>query len=215
MSLAADTAADPVDGPATSGAGQRGTGAVLAVGGALGLVAAFVLTVERFRLAEDPGYVPSCSFDPVLSCGSAMTTPQAALLGFPNPLLGIGAFAVATTLGVLVLAGTPLPRAVWAGLQLGLTAGLALVVWLVAQSLYVIGALCPYCALVWAVVIPMFWAVTTSTAARGVLPLPVAVRRAAVVLRDYAALLTAATYAALLVLVGTAFWDYWRSLLLG
>lgn len=219
MTTTTSPAASPTAAPAASGAagpaGQRGTGLVLAIGGAVGLVAAFVLTVERFRLAEDPAYVPSCSIDPVLSCGSVMTTPQAALLGFPNPLVGIVAFAVATTLGVLVLAGAPLPRGVWLGLQAGLSAGLALVAWLVAQSLYVIGALCPYCVVVWAVVVPMFWVVTTENAARGVLPLPGAARRAAVVLRDYAALLTAATYAVVAAAVGTAFWDHWRSLLLG
>lgn len=190
--------------------GARRVGALLTAGGALGLLAAFVLTVERFRLAEDPAYVPSCSLDPVLSCGSVMTTPQAALLGFPNSLIGIAGFAVVTTLGALLMASAALPRWVWLGLQVGLTAGMVFVVWLVGQSLYVIGALCPYCMVVWAVVIPMFWAVTVHNTARGVLPVPTGARPAVAALADYQVLLTVMSYAVVVVLVGVEFWDYWR-----
>ncbi len=38
---------------------------------------------------------------PDMSCGSVMTTPQASLLGFPNPLLGIAGFTVVVVTGVL------------------------------------------------------------------------------------------------------------------
>ncbi len=75
---------------------------------------------------------------------------------FPNPLLGIASFAVVTTLGVVLLTGAVLPRWVWLGLQAGVTFGVVFVHWLIYQSLYVIGALCPYCMVVWAVTIPLF-----------------------------------------------------------
>ena len=190
----------------------RSLGVLLAGGGAVGFLAAFVLTVERFRLAENPGYVPSCSINPVLSCGSVMRTEQAALFGFPNPLLGVAAFAIATTLGLLVLSRTPLPRWIWAGLQVGLTAGMALVVWLVSQSLYSIGALCPYCMVVWAVVIPMFVAVTATNLERGVLPVPAGARGAVVASSDYKVLVVVLAYLAVVVLAGVRFWDYWSTL---
>ena len=41
-----------------------------------------------------------------------------------------------------------------------MTFGVVFVHWLIFQSLYVIGALCPYCMVVWAVTIPIFWYVT-------------------------------------------------------
>lgn len=69
--------------------GQRLVAVVLAVGGAIGFLAAFTLTVEKIALLKDPSYSPSCSINPVLSCGSVMTTSQAEVFGFPNPLLGI------------------------------------------------------------------------------------------------------------------------------
>lgn len=39
--------------------------------------------------------------------------------------------------------------------------------WLISQCLYVIGALCPWCMIVWAVMIPLFWYVTRHLAPAG------------------------------------------------
>jgi hypothetical protein len=62
--------------------------------------------------------------------------------------------------GALLFAGVELPRSMWLGLNLGALAGMFFVIWLVGQSLYVIGALCPWCMVVWSVTIPIFWQVT-------------------------------------------------------
>ena len=136
----------------------------LTLGGLISFVAAFTLTIERFELAENPKYVPSCSFNPVLSCGSVMATPQAALFGFPNPLLGIAGFAVAITTGMALLAGARLAGWYWAGLQVGVTAATVFIGWLIYSSLYSIGALCPYCMVVWAVTLPIFVIVSARNA---------------------------------------------------
>lgn len=133
---------------------------VLAGGGIAGTVAAFALTVDRIRLLENPAFVPGCSWNAVLSCGSVMTSPQAQVFGFPNPLIGLVAFPVVTTLGVALLAGAVLPAWMWRGLWLGSLAGVAFVHWLIVQSVYVIGALCPYCMAVWVATIAVFWYVT-------------------------------------------------------
>ena len=53
------------------------------VGGAIGLLAAAVLLIEKVALLKDPTYVPSCSINPILSCGSIMQTSQAEAFGFP------------------------------------------------------------------------------------------------------------------------------------
>ena len=80
------------------------------LGGVIGLVAAFTLTVEKIELLLDPSYVPSCSINPVLSCGSVMSTHQASLLGFPNPLIGVIAFTVVVTGFVIMPASLRLTR---------------------------------------------------------------------------------------------------------
>lgn len=133
---------------------------LLIVGGLIGLTSAFVLTVEKLALLADPTYVPSCSINPVLSCGSVMASPQAEAFGFPNPLLGLIGFTAVAVTGAALLAGATLPRWYRYGLQAGVTLGALFVHWLAFQSLYRIGALCPYCLVVWATTIPIFWYVT-------------------------------------------------------
>lgn len=89
-----------------------------------------------------------------------MDSPQASAFGFPNPLIGIAAFAVVVAVGVALLTGYRPPRWVWSGLQLGVTFGVVFVHWLVFRSLYRIHALCPYCMVVWVVTIAIFWYTT-------------------------------------------------------
>ena len=148
---------------------SRGLARLFLLGGLIGVLASFVLAVEKYALLADPAYVPTCSLNPVLSCGPIMASPQAEAFGFPNPLLGIAGFAVVAATGAALLAGARLAGWYWAGLQLGITAGVVFVHWLIFSSLYRIGALCPYCMVVWAVTIPMFWYVSlrNATAARG------------------------------------------------
>ncbi|MEZ0492227.1 vitamin K epoxide reductase family protein [Kineococcus sp. TBRC 1896] len=191
----------------------RTRGLLLTIGGVLGFVAAFTLTIERIRLLQDPSYVPSCSLNPIISCGSVMQTEQARLFGFPNPLIGIAAFAISTFLGVLVLSRVALPRWVERGYLLGITLGTVFVGWLISQSLYSIHALCPYCMVVWAVVVPTFWTHVADALDRGLLPVPAAARGAARVVVDYRALIVVLSFAAVLVMVATKFWSYWSTLL--
>ncbi|TGN66643.1 vitamin K epoxide reductase family protein [Nocardioides eburneiflavus] len=198
---------------ATTGEPQERPLAIgLLVGGLVGLVAAAVLLIERIRLAEDSGYVPTCSINPVLSCGSVMESAQASLLGFPNPVIGVAAFPVVIATGAAMLAGARLARWYWAGLQAGVTAAMVFVAWLVFQSLYRIGALCPYCMVVWAVVIPLFWYVTARNAAAGVLGSPPGGRLATGLL-DWRAPLVFGTFLLVVLLVLERFWTYWSTLL--
>ncbi|MEN3124188.1 vitamin K epoxide reductase family protein, partial [Janibacter sp. LM] len=59
----------------------RGLGWLYLVGGLIGLLCAVVLLVEKIELLKNPDYVPSCSINPILSCGSVMVTPQADAFG--------------------------------------------------------------------------------------------------------------------------------------
>ena len=142
------------------GAPVRGTGWVLLVGGLVGAVVALVLTVEKLDQLANPNYIPSCSIDPVLSCGTIMKTWQASLLGFPNPVLGLLTFPVVAACGAILVSGGELPRWVWWALEIGSFAGVVFIHWLIVQSLVVIHALCPYCMVAWVAVIAIFWFTT-------------------------------------------------------
>lgn len=139
---------------------EQRLGLLLLVAGLVGLAASFVLTVEKFLLLTNPFYVPSCTVNETVSCGPVMSSPQAELFGFPNPLLGIAGFAVVVATGAALLAGGRLAGWYWTGLQVGVSLAVVFVVWLISQSLFVIGALCPYCTAVWAVTITVSWYVT-------------------------------------------------------
>nr|WP_232836013.1 vitamin K epoxide reductase family protein [Actinocorallia populi] len=183
---------------------------LLLVAGSIGLLAAFTLAVEKIALLKDPAYVPGCSLNPVLSCGSVMSTGQAEAFGFPNPLLGIAAFAMVAAAGAALLAGTVTARWFWLALQTGVTFGVVFVHWLIYQSLYVIGALCPYCMIVWAVTIPLFWYVTLRNLHHGHLPGP---RRAVQAVTGLHTLPLVLWFLTITTLIGIEFWSYWSTLL--
>ncbi len=212
MTSADHTTAAPSAPPSAVAPPGRGLSWLLLIGGAIGFLASTALMLEKLATLNDPAYVPTCSINPVVACGSVMDSPQAAVFGLPNPLIGIAAFAVVITTGVVLLTGYRPPRWFWLGLQLGTTFGVGFVHWLIYQSLYDIAALCPYCMVVWAVTIPIFWYTTLHTLQRGHLPLPGGRAVIATLARFHSLVLTL-WYLAIVGLILQAFWNYWTSLL--
>ncbi|MGK5451138.1 vitamin K epoxide reductase family protein [Streptomyces radiopugnans] len=101
-----------------------------------------------------------------------LSSPRGSVLGFPNMLLGLGAFAAVAALGAALLSGARLHRVLWPALNAGAPTGVVLVHWLIRQSLYELGRIHPYCAVVWAVTIPLLWYVKLHDLRHGVLPVP-------------------------------------------
>ncbi|WP_240812763.1 vitamin K epoxide reductase family protein [Streptomyces sp. DASNCL29] len=128
-------------------------------------------------------------------------------------LLGLGAFAAVTVLGLAVLTGARLHRMLWLALNAGALAGVVFAHWLIHQSLFGLGRLCPYCAVVWAVTITLFWYVTLHNLGRGVIPVPAAGRGALDLVLETHWILLAGWYGVIAVLVLIRFWSYWSSLL--
>jgi uncharacterized membrane protein len=205
---------EPTTGPASDPAPPRNGVTVRAasawwvlIAGVVGLAAATALTIEKIKILENPSYVPSCSINPVLSCGSVMVTPQASAFGFPNPLLGMVGFSVVIVSGVLAVTKVRLPRWYWSGLAAGTLLGVVFVHWLIVQSLYRIGALCPYCMVVWAVTIPLL-VVLASIALR-----PLAGYAVARALYQWRWSVTAFWFTGLILLILVRFWAYWSTLI--
>jgi uncharacterized membrane protein len=177
------------------------------IAGVAGLAASLALTIEKVKSLMDSGYVPSCSINPVLSCGSVMVTPQAQAFGFPNPLIGIVAYSIVVVTGVLAVGRVRLPRWYWGGLAAGTLLGVGFIQWLIFQSLYRIGALCPYCMVVWAVTIPLL--VVVSSIALQPLPGNVVAR----VAYQWRWSITALWFTAVILLILLRFWNYWSTLI--
>jgi uncharacterized membrane protein len=185
---------------------HRQTAGILVVSGLIGLVAAIELIIQKISVLSDPDFVPNCDINPVLSCGSVINTEQASLFGFPNPVLGVIGFTIVIMFGALLFAGVQLPRSMWLGLNLGALAGMVFVIWLVSQSLYVIGALCPWCMVVWAVTIPIFWQVTTDNLATERLSLGKSLSEIIVTLKW---ILVGASYLIIMALIFVRWQDFW------
>lgn len=146
-----------------------GLGIFLIVTGLVAWYGAMQLITERVALLIDPEYVLNCDVNPLVSCGNVMESWQASLFGFPNPLLGVAGFVAPIAVGTALLAGARFARWFWALFLGGVTLAWVFVMWLFQAAVYDIGSLCPWCMLVWLMVIPMFWWLLTWTLSRGVL----------------------------------------------
>lgn len=140
---------------------DKALGWILVVAGFISWIASGALILDRLKIYENPTAVASCDLNSWIACGQVMRTPQAAIFGFPNPFIGLAAFSALIAIGFTLIAGAKFANWFWIGLQVGVTAGMALVAWFWYTALFTIGILCPYCMVVWAMMIPVFLLVTS------------------------------------------------------
>jgi uncharacterized membrane protein len=126
----------------------------------LALIAAFVLSVEAFELAKNPNAVFECSVNAVVNCATVAKSSYASLLGFPNSLLGMISEPTFILLAILLLIGVKLPKKFMFVIQVFTVGALFFAIGLFYISTALIGALCPWCMLVLASTIVMFFAIT-------------------------------------------------------
>ncbi|MEV6327461.1 vitamin K epoxide reductase family protein [Streptomyces sp. NPDC051909] len=181
---------------------------LLVITGAAGLLAAWVITIDKFKLLEDPNFVPGCSLNPIVSCGNIMKSEQASVFGFPNPMLGLVTYSVVIAIGVGLLAGARYRRWYWLGLNAGTLFGVGFCTWLMQQSLYEINALCLWCVLAWVATIVMFWYVTSHNVLGGVLPAPAGLRT---FFAEFTWVLPVLHIGIIGMLILTRWWDFWTS----
>ncbi|KQZ84085.1 hypothetical protein ASD56_08690 [Microbacterium sp. Root166] len=172
----------------------------LIVAGAVGWWAAFQLTVEKFHLLADPDAIASCDFSVLVQCTANLDSWQGSVFGFPNPILGLTGWVAPVVVGAAILAGARFARWFWLAFDAGLLFAFLFVAWLIVQSIYVLGTLCPWCMVTWIVTIPTFYAVTLHILRSGILPAPAQVRRTADTLMGWVPLLAVLSYALIAVL---------------
>ncbi|MFJ8093038.1 vitamin K epoxide reductase family protein [Streptomyces griseofuscus] len=204
-----DRRSSPPIPPEATTTASRAYAWLLIVTGALGILASFVITIDKIQLIQDPHFTPSCNLSPVLSCSDVMRSAQASVLGFPNPLLGLAAYPVVVTIGFALLSGARFRRWFWLGLNAGTLFGAGFCMWLMSQALYGIGALCLWCCLAWAATIAMFWYTTAHNLMHGVIRAPRAVVAGVL---EFHWVLPVTWYLGILMLIATRWWDYWVSL---
>jgi len=186
---------------------------LLIIGGVVGFIASFILTIDKIKILQDPTYVPFCNVNPIISCGSVMKTSQASIFGFANSLLGIAGFAGAVLLGLAITAGGKFQKWFWMLIELGAIAGLAFVCWLIFQSVYRIHSLCPFCMSVWAVTIPMFLYITVHNLESGNFPKLSKNNRYAKFVYEHHLDFLIGMYLIVITIILIQFWSYWRTLI--
>ena len=140
---------------------------IFVIFGVIGWFASAALIVARVQVLQNPTKNPSCDISPFVSCGALFDRWQASLFGFPNAILGVAGFVVPIVIGVGIFAGANFKSWFWRCAVIGLGAAWVFVTWLFTQSVYNIGVLCPYCLVVWAATIPMWWTVLIVTIIQG------------------------------------------------
>jgi uncharacterized membrane protein len=140
-------------------------------------------------------------------------TDQADLLGVPNPIFGLLGFAMLVMFGVMLIAGATMTRMIWQAAQLAATSGAVFVMYLFFQGTYRIGAICPWCFVVWMIVIPIFVYITTYNLRQGHLPVPRSLRGVSEFIQRQPARILIVWYLIIFALILERFWYYWSTLL--
>ncbi len=134
--------------------------ASMLVGSVLSLLASFVLSVEAIELAKNPNANVSCSINVILNCATVNNHPTGTLFGFPNSFIGMMAEPIVITVAIAGLAGVRFPRLFMFVAQIFYTLGLIFALYLFYVSMFIIGALCPWCLLVTLTTILVWFAIT-------------------------------------------------------
>ncbi len=140
---------------------------VLIVTGAIGWYSSFALTLDKFAVLINPDADLDCNFSLIVQCGKNLQSWQGSVLGFPNPILGLAGFVAPIAVGVAILAGAQFARWFWILFNIGVAGAFGFCIWLMVQSIFSLGTLCPWCMVVWAVTYIMFWTLTLDNARSG------------------------------------------------
>lgn len=136
---------------------QRMYAYVLSIGGAIGLIAMTWQASERVTMLKNPEAALSCTINPIVDCAGVLNDGLSAVMGFPNAFLGMIFFTILATSGLMLLSGGKFQG--WFR-HVVLAVSLILILfsgWFFAVSLYVLGKVCTFCMVGWAVSIPIVW----------------------------------------------------------
>lgn len=200
----------PASGPFALSGAPRAYGLGLVLAAVVGLGSCWELMLAELQELREPDAVLVCDINPFISCGASLDIWQGNILGVPNSFIGAMGFAALGVTGVLLASGGRLPRWYWWAMTAAVTGAMAFIVWFLGVSILTLGKLCPFCMLIWAVVIPVFTHTVARAADGGHLGLSRRAVSRLVAARWWAA---AALYLAVVVAVLVAFWDEWMALL--
>lgn len=118
---------------------------LMTAGGAIGMTAAFLQTLEKLTLLKNKDAILACDLSSAFSCTSVLNAWQSSVLGFPNSIMCLVLFTIFMATALVGATGSQLGRGSRLAIQ-GLSLGtLGFALWFLEQSIYSIGSLCIFC----------------------------------------------------------------------
>ncbi|HXR49442.1 MAG TPA: vitamin K epoxide reductase family protein [Verrucomicrobiae bacterium] len=185
---------------------------ILLIGGVVGIFCAGILTYDKIESLQHPGAHLNCNLNPIVACGPVINKAQASAFGFPNPFIGLVGFTVVATTGGAILAGATFKRWYWLCLEAGVLFAAAFVTWLQFETIYRIGALCPFCMVTWAATLPIFWYTTLYNFREGHITTPSKFKPTLAFAQKHHGDILILWFLLILTAITTHFWYYWRTL---
>lgn len=191
-----------------AGGASRETGIVWVVTSLIGMFASAMLILSELSYLKNPAGNLICDVNPLIGCSTWFTKWQGNLIfDVPNALWGALFFAGMTGLGVALLTGSRLHRLAWLAAAGGMSLGMIWVLWFGYQSYAVERSMCPYCVVVWLVVIPLFVHVVARAFQAGHFGEGARPAGSALVRNRW--WIIGVMYGALVAVTVVAFWDAW------
>lgn len=123
---------------------------VIAIGAGIGLIAAFLQTIEKLVLLQNKDAALPCNLNDIFNCNAVLNAPQSSLFGFPNSLICIMVFTFFLAIGIIGLGKSRLSQNLLYGAQALALFMLLFALWFLLTSTYVIGAICIFCLICFA-----------------------------------------------------------------
>ena len=131
--------------------------ATLTAGGAIGLIASFLQSVEKINLLKHRGNPLACDLNSVFSCSNVLNAKQSSVFGFPNSFLCMVLFTIFMITGLVLLTGGQISRKLLLWIQGFSLFMLGFGLWFLWQSTYRIGSLCVFCVFCFAGLLMINW----------------------------------------------------------
>lgn len=131
---------------------------LMTIGGAVGVVAAFLQTLEKLVLLKNANEALPCDFNIVFSCSAVLNAWQSSVFGFPNSIMCMALFLVFMVVGLVGATGGTISKGMRLGTQALSLFTLGFALWFLWQSTYVISALCIFCLFCFAGLLVVNWA---------------------------------------------------------
>lgn len=141
---------------ALAGGASRGVALAITILSAIGAFSALELVLAEKQKLMFPEQALVCDINPLIGCGKWIGSWQnEVFFGISNSVLGLAGFSALTMIGLVLLSGGRFGRFLWQALSAGTIVAISWVGWFMYQSFVVEGSLCPWCAVVWFMTIPL------------------------------------------------------------